>query len=164
MTASRQRAPRKFDSTLIRKPKQQPRVQRAAWGFVTLGFWALYLYLLVPLLTLVSWAFGVRLAWTQLYERQQQIEPFVIVALPVMLICSAALLIAWAEYNRMRFSGSDRRNPVKDIPIQRIAHDLGADPRVAAALPGCKSVVLHMDDSARPIGCTRQQAMPGYED
>ncbi len=32
-----------------------------------------------------------------------------VVALPGLLICCPALLIGWAEYNRLRFSGEERR-------------------------------------------------------
>ena len=31
----------KYDSRLIRKPYAQPRLKRAAWGFVTAAFWGL---------------------------------------------------------------------------------------------------------------------------
>ncbi|WP_353101811.1 poly-beta-1,6-N-acetyl-D-glucosamine biosynthesis protein PgaD, partial [Stenotrophomonas lactitubi] len=53
MNAHRQTAASKpsnrFDSRLIQKPRQQPRLQRTAWGFVTLAFWGFYFYLWAPL-------------------------------------------------------------------------------------------------------------------
>lgn len=145
---------RRFDSRLIQKPRQQPRFQRTAWGFVTIAFWAFYFYLWAPLVTLISWLLGGQMAWAQLYEQKQTIDPFVVIALPVMLLCCAALLIAWAEYNRMRFTGKERRLPHDDVTRAEIAHDLGASVAVAASLADGKSVTLHMDEHARPVRVT----------
>jgi len=145
---------RRFDSRLIQKPRRQPRLQRTAWGFVTIAFWAFYFYLWAPLVTLISWLLGGQMAWAQLYEQKQTIDPFVVIALPVMLLCCAALLIAWAEYNRMRFTGKECRLPHDDVIRAEIAHDLGASVAVAASLADGKSVTLHMDEHARPVRVT----------
>lgn len=150
------RSTRRFDSRLIQKSRQQPRLQRTAWGFVTIAFWAFYFYLWAPALTLVSWLLGGRMAWLNLYEYKQSVDPFVVIALPVMLVCCAALLIAWAEYNRMRFAGKERRIPRVDTSREEIAHDLGASAAVAAMLATGKAVTLHMDDDARPVRVTTQ--------
>lgn len=147
---------RRFDSRLIQKPLKQPRLQRTAWGFVTLAFWGFYFYLWAPLVTLISWLLGGRLAWLQLYEYKQTIDPFIVIALPVMLVCTAVLLIAWAEYNRMRFAGKERRAPHTDTSREEIARDLGASPALAAQLASGKAVTLHMDDNARPVGLSNQ--------
>ncbi|MEN5426178.1 poly-beta-1,6-N-acetyl-D-glucosamine biosynthesis protein PgaD [Stenotrophomonas pennii] len=150
---------RRFDSRLIQKPRQQPRLQRTAWGFVTIAFWAFYFYLWAPVVTLVSWLVGGRLAWLQLYERKQQLDPFLVIALPVLLIGCAALLILWAEYNRYRFAGKERRAPRVDVALAEIARDLGASDALARQLSGAKAVTLHMDDDARPVGLTEQALM-----
>lgn len=142
----------KFDSRLIRKPRQQPRLQRTLWGAVNVLFWAFLLYLWAPLLTVLSWLFGIRLAWRQLYEYQEQLDPFLLMALPVIFLCCTIGLIGWSEYNRRRFSGKERRRPTAAIDRKQIATDLGASPAVAAALATAKSIVVHMDDRARPIG------------
>jgi biofilm PGA synthesis protein PgaD len=151
---------RRYDSRLIRKTRQQPRLQRTAWGFVTIAFWGFYFYLWAPLVTAISWLLGGQLAWLQLYEYKQSVDPFIVIALPVMLVCCSVLLIAWAEYNRLRFAGKDRRNVREDVGRDEIARDLGASPELAARLASGKAVTLHMDDLARPVGLT-QQSLPG---
>lgn len=140
---------------MIRKPHRQPRFQRTAWGFVTLAFWGFYFYLWAPLVTVFSWLIGGNMAWQQLYDRQNQIDPFVLIALPVMLLCAATLLIAWAEYNRARFRGHDRRRPRPLATLHEVAVDLGASPGLAERLAGCKAATLHMDEAARPVGMRR---------
>ena len=86
----------KFDSRLIRKPMKQPRLQRAAWGFVTLGFWMVYVYLWTPLVTLLLWLLGIRTAFFELYVREHAIEPFLLFSLPLLALACALLLISWA--------------------------------------------------------------------
>ncbi|WP_449466507.1 poly-beta-1,6-N-acetyl-D-glucosamine biosynthesis protein PgaD [Stenotrophomonas humi] len=153
----------RFDSRLIRKPRQQPRLQRTLWGAVNIAFWAFLMTLCIPVLTLVSWLFGIRLAWRQLYEYQDQVDPFLLMAVPAILLCCALGLIGWAEYNRLRFSGRERRSAIAPTEIQQIAHDLGASDALAEGLAGSKSVILHMDEQARPVSFTRKQAMPAEE-
>ena len=147
---------RRYDSRLIRKTRQQPRLQRTAWGFVTIAFWGFYFYLWAPLITALSWLLGGRLAFLQLYEYKQKVDPFVVIALPVMLVCCSVLLIAWAEYNRMRFTGKERRLPHDDVTREEMAHDLGASAAVASLLADGKAVTLHMDEHARPVRVTAQ--------
>ncbi len=153
---SEKKSSNRFDSRLIQKSRQQPRLQRTAWGFVTLAFWGFYFYLWAPLVTLVSWLLGGHLAYVQLYQHSQHVDPFVMIALPVILVCCSLLLIAWAEYNRYRFGGKERRAPREDSRREDIAHALGATDALAEQLMNAKAVTLHMDDNARPVGMTRQ--------
>jgi len=108
------------------------------------------------LVTLFSWLIGGQLAWQQLYERQSHFDPYVLVALPLMLLCASVLLIGWAEYNRARFRGHERRLPRPLASLNEVAVDLGASTGLAERLLGCKAATLHMDDHARPIGIRRE--------
>ena len=153
---SEKKSSNRFDSRLIQKSRQQPRLQRTAWGFVTLAFWGFYFYLWAPLVTLVSWLLGGHLAYVQLYQRKQHVDPFVMIALPVILVCCSLLLIAWAEYNRYRFAGKERRGPHEDASRAEIAHSLGASDQLAEQMFGAKAITLHMDEHARPLGMTAQ--------
>ena len=144
----------KFDSRLIRKPRKQPRLQRAAWGFVTLGFWMVYVYLWTPLATLLLWLLGIRTAFFELYVREHAIEPFLLFSLPLLALACALLLISWAEYNRLRFSRADRRSQPRSATLPDVAEALGTPPAVARALVLGKVTVLHMGEDARPQGFT----------
>ncbi len=142
----------KFDSHIIYKPGTQPRLQRGFFGVVTLLFWIIYAYLWLPLATLILWLLGVRTAVFELYLRENQIDPYLLVPLSVVGVVSAAILIAWAEYNRFRFSGRDRRIPQPDVPPDDVAHAFGSHPQIASQLARSKVAILRMDHSARPVG------------
>ena len=144
----------KFDSRLIHKPRKQPRLQRTAWGFVTLGFWMVYLYMLTPLLTLVLWLLGIRTTLLELYTREHQVETFLLFSLPIIAGVCTLMLISWAEYNRFRFSRGDRRAQRADVGQHEMAVALGASDKVANALAHSKVIVLHMNEQAHPVGMT----------
>lgn len=150
----------KFDSRLIRKPYAQPRLRRAAWGFVTVAFWGVYIYLWLPLVTLILWLLGIRTAFFELYTRQHQVEPFLILAMPLMATLCAVALISWAEYNRWRFASHDRRSPQADVSREEVADRLGAAPALAAQLGAAKIGLLHMSEHAEPQSMS-ECALPG---
>lgn len=141
----------KIDLRLIQKPEEQSRTRRTVWGVVTGIFWLIYAYLWLPLLTLVLWVLGVRTAAFELYMREHAVEPFLLIALPLIAILATVVMGAWAEYNRARFGGTDRRHRPDNIPIDIVARDLGANEVVAAAMATAKIIMLRMDDNARPV-------------
>ncbi|KRA20303.1 poly-beta-1,6-N-acetyl-D-glucosamine biosynthesis protein PgaD [Lysobacter sp. Root604] len=142
----------KYDSRLIQKRRAQPRLRRTAWGFVTAVFWGMYVYLWMPVITFLLWVLGIRNAYFELYMREHRVEPFLLIALPTLALCATVLLIAWAEYNRWRFSGKDRRGAPPSAPLDDIARALGADIEIGAALNAGRVVVLNMDAQAIPRG------------
>ncbi len=160
MKHSHPRETGRFDARLIQKPHRQPALQRGLWGIVGFACWLLMAYLLLPLATLVLWLLGFRIAWQQLYEYQDHVDPFLLMAAPILLLGCALLLISWAEYNRLRFGRHERRGAIATISQVQIAQDLGATPEVAEALRRGKSIVLHMDAQARPLDFTLRLDAP----
>ena len=148
----------KFDSHTIYKPHSQPRLQRGLFGLVTFAFWIVYAYLWLPLATLVLWLLGVRTAAFELYLREHQIDPFLLVSLPLLALVSGVLLIAWAEYNRYRFGDRERRGGHPDVAAIDVARAIGCDPQIALRLSGSKITDLRMDDTARPAGMVERAA------
>ncbi len=142
----------KFDSKVIYKPRSQPALQRGFFSVVTFAFWMAYAYLWLPLLTLFLWLLGVRTAVFELYLREHQVEPFLLISLPMLALASAVILIAWAEYNRYRFRDKDRRGAHPDVSKEDIANAFGSSLAVAQSLSASKIAVLRMNDEAKPIG------------
>ncbi len=144
----------KIDLRLIHKPEEQSRTRRTLWGVVTGIFWLIYAYLWLPLVTLVLWVLGVRTAAFELYMREHAVEPFLLIALPLIAILATVVMGSWAEYNRAKFGGTNRRQRPDNIPTDVVARVLGANEVVAAAMATAKIIVLHMDDYARPVSAS----------
>jgi len=141
----------KNDSRLIQRPQAQPPLYRLGWSFVTGLFWVVYAYLWIPVVTLVLGLLGVGLPVVGMYLKGHQPDPFLLTALPLMAVVTAALLIGWAELNRLRFGDRHRRNTLPAVSPAEVAAALGATPQVADALATAKVVHLEMTERATPL-------------
>lgn len=139
------------DRQLIHLPHRQHRAQRTIYGAMTLLAWVVYAYLWLPLLTLLLWVVGVRLSFLELYLRDQRLDAALLVTLPLLLLACAALMIGWAEYNRLRFRGYERRAPRGNVGDHEVASALYAPEELGTALVGARSALLAMDPKGRPI-------------
>lgn len=132
----------------------RPPGKRLASGALTAAAWTVYAWLWVPLITAFAWFVGVRTAYIRLYLDENEIDPFLLLSLPVIALVCGALLIGWAEYNRIRFSGTDRRRRRDDIDDDAVRVALGATPALAAKLREGRIVRVALDDDARPVAAT----------
>ncbi len=117
----------KAGEKLIYRPTSQARLHRTLFGLFTLLAWTIYLYLWAPLATLGLWLAGMRTAYLQVYLQQHAVNVGLLLQLATIAACCAAVLIGWAEYNRIRFQGIDRRAPQPNATIEQIAERLHAD-------------------------------------
>lgn len=145
---------------IIDRPERQGRGRRTLFTVLTGTAWLIYFYLWLPLITLLAWVLGVRTAYGRLYLEQNAVDPFLLLALPVIALVCAVVLLAWAEYNRARFGGEDRRKAVPSIGNEAVALALGADTATAAALRGGRNMTLALDEQARPASATARVAAP----
>lgn len=128
--------------------------KRLAAGALTAAAWSVYAWLWVPLITAIAWIIGMRTAYVRLYLNDNEIDTFLLLALPVIALLCAALLIGWAEYNRVRFSGVERRQRRDDVDDDTVRIALGASAALASKLRDGRIVRLALDDDARPVAAT----------
>lgn len=147
-------------SAIIHLPQRQAPAERTFYRVATLLVWILYAWLWLPLATLVLWVLGLRLAVIELYLAEQRIDPHLLVWLPLLLLACATVLIGWAEYNRRRFAGRDRRQGREDVTPAEVARAMGADAVLATELGGARSAVLVMDGEGRPLALRQGPAAP----
>ena len=145
---------------IINVPERQGRAQHTFSRMFTALAWLGYLYLWLPLLTLVAWALGMHRAYELMYQDQHGVEPFLLLALPLIAIGCAVVLLGWAEYNRARFGGPERRRSMPPIGDVEVAAGLGADASTAGTLRENRIVVLSLDAEARPTAARASPAGP----
>jgi biofilm PGA synthesis protein PgaD len=96
----------------------------------TVVFWALFIYLWLPLITLAAWALGIYHTYSEVQYAQEMLNLrhlFFIYSMVVLLLCGALLLWALKEY--LRFRDSTRRRisvPVTTAELAEYA-DLNAE-------------------------------------
>jgi poly-beta-1,6-N-acetyl-D-glucosamine biosynthesis protein PgaD len=116
-------------------------------SFLTLAFWTGFLYLLTPLLTLLLWAFGVRIAYTELLGAQGFIELIKIFKSGFYTVVTVGVLImGWGYYNYLMFriKGERRNSQVKICFDQDFSARFQIDLQTlqAAKEQSCLSVTL----------------------
>jgi biofilm PGA synthesis protein PgaD len=116
---------------IIDRPDLQVWQQKAMFGALTALFWVLWIFLWMPLITLVAWLFfGQRF---QLYmfelDGYKTFMGLLAVYCLVIGIMGGALLL-WAVYNHLRFRGIDRRREM-DAPSATAMGDLINHPSTA---------------------------------
>ncbi|MDQ3205551.1 MAG: poly-beta-1,6-N-acetyl-D-glucosamine biosynthesis protein PgaD [Pseudomonadota bacterium] len=145
---------------LINAPERQSHLQRGVYSTLTLLAWGVYLYLILPLLTLLLWALGLRNSYLQLWLPDAgPAAPALLVTLPVLGLTCAALLIGWAEWNRARFQNHERRGQAEDADDAEIAAVLEVTPTLADALRHSRVATLVMDEDARLQGVHTLEAV-----
>ena len=141
----------KHNSILIQKQHAVSKSERLFWGGVTAVFWVIYVYLWMPLITLAMWLIGIRSAALELYFRVGRVDSYLLLTVPLIAAICMSVLSGWAEYNRRRFSGNDRRTAPQPAELAEIAKTLGASSDVVMRMQSGKRMILRMSDDARPI-------------
>lgn len=82
---------------------------------LTVGFWALWLYLAMPLVSLLLWAFGVRLFMEELSNGGYEGLRSSLIAYSAVLMVLVGLLALWIAWNVVRYGGSRDRRTAKRV-------------------------------------------------
>lgn len=138
---------------IIEHAKSTPGRLKLLYGFLTVVFWGLWLYLWMPLITFVAWLLGLDAFITHMVnlEGYRGLKQLLAVYSMVIVILGGSLVI-WALYNWMRFHGKERRTERTPVSTAEIADYAGLDPSELKAAQSSQRLVLHHDDHARVIG------------
>lgn len=139
---------------IISRPQRVPRLRRGLFGAITLAAWSVFVWLLTPVLTLVAWLLGLGVAYDTTVGRFGRPDPVLLLALLATSALGGTLLLAWAELQRRRFTGVERRQRAADATPAEIAAFLGADPATAQALRSGRIVSLAMREDGSPAAAT----------
>ncbi len=128
---------------IIERPDLQSRAQRYGYLSVTLICWFLWLYLFVPLLSLVAWALGATLLYRVMLQGLDVAELVDLVTdYGTGILVLSAVYLLWAVTSYLRFRNVDRRSapvPVDDAALA-ISHHLRSG-ELAALRAGRRVVV-----------------------
>lgn len=113
-----------MNSLIIEKPSLAPLPSRLGWGVATAFFWAVWVYLWMPLVTLVFWLFGVRLFGTFVdHTLQTDWRKFAhLVVIYAVVVCAmGGALLVWARIEFMRFRSVNRRTKPVPVSVEEVA-------------------------------------------
>lgn len=106
---------------IIIKDEAKSRLRVAVEGLLTVAFWLLYVYVLLPIFTLVLWVFGVRTIYDEVFGLRGYLALIDILKNGGLItIAILAVLAGWAFYNyRLFVSRGERRSSRVSISNDR---------------------------------------------
>jgi poly-beta-1,6-N-acetyl-D-glucosamine biosynthesis protein PgaD len=116
-----------IQSLLSRKWTRGRPVPTGVLSVLTLFFWGFWLYLVLPLVSLLLWAFGVRFFFHEMANGGVEGLRASLVAYSSILLVLVGVLALWIAWNVVRYGGSrDRRTAkrpeVTDLEVRQAFH------------------------------------------
>lgn len=143
----------KPEDLIINRPDWVTRGQQVTAVGTTLFFWFALLYLWQPLISLIAWAFNVKLFYSHMVVLGGY-ETFLDVwkAYALVIALMGGSLIVWARINQWRFRGAERRTVIPRTDDGDVAETFGVQPGQLQNWRTMKSVVLDIDEESQVEG------------
>ncbi len=132
---------------IIDRPELQSNVHRYGWAFITFIFWLFYVYLWLPLMTLVAWWIGAELFnihFIELHGYAGLHDKLGLYGAIIFII--SAILIGWAKIEHLRFKDKPRRKGSVAVTDKEIAKKYNLQESQLAHLRLEKSVIVHFSE------------------
>lgn len=151
---------RRLKPPLIERSDLQSPQQRTLYGALTLMFWALWIYLWLPLLALLAWTLGVQQAYKYMVvlDGYQQLLRLLGIYLLIILLLGGGLVL-WASYSIFRFRGVERRSAQREVTTSALALHFAQPATEVACWQALKQLHVTHDEAGR-ITCVEAQFNP----
>jgi len=111
---------------IIDRPELQSKSKRAVYGVLTAALWSFYLYLLLPLATLLAWWLGFTAVYEEMVMRRGWEALLELIGVYGSIVLAMGLAqVGWALINWLRFYGRrDRRRERPPVMRQEFTEPL----------------------------------------
>lgn len=108
---------------IIDRPELQAPSMRALFGVLTIVLWTSYVYLLLPLATLLAWYLGYTAVYEEMVMRRGWEALIELIGFYGIIVLVMGLVqVGWASINWARFSGKRDRRRLRE---RRVNMDIG---------------------------------------
>ena len=109
------------DALLARHWSHRRPLPTGLLALLTVLFWGVWLYLVLPLVSLLLWVFGVRFLVEQIRRGGYEVLLGSLISYGVVLAVLVGLLALWIAWNVVRYGGSHDRRTVKRAEVSDAA-------------------------------------------
>jgi poly-beta-1,6-N-acetyl-D-glucosamine biosynthesis protein PgaD len=146
---------------IIENSKEQTFPQKYGYRLLTGAFWAGFLYLLRPLLTLIAWLLGFSVInETMLVEEGWRGLVFV-GWYGIVIAVMGLSLEGWALYNILRFRGKEKRRSSPAVRMEEMCAFFAVDPGDLAFWHKARVLVMLHDADGRLVNAEVREIAPG---
>lgn len=140
---------------IIEKPSLAPFPQRVGWAFFTVLFWMLWIYLWMPLITILAWAMGIG-AYEEYFRndggsQMHQLGHIAMIYTSVICALGGGLLL-WARVEFLRFENITRRVEPITVTPEEIAEYAALPVQEIETWRNSRRVAARHDEHGRFIG------------
>ncbi|MDX1762724.1 MAG: poly-beta-1,6-N-acetyl-D-glucosamine biosynthesis protein PgaD [bacterium] len=149
MEKHRQRPSSSRDGLIIERPDLQTLWQKYSYGFFTALAWTIWLYLWLPLVSLIAWLFGVQVFYEHMIllgGYRGFLQLLTLYGSAVLFI--AVVLIVWALSNQIRFRGKERRAPIPPATQEETARFFKISVDAVARAQAADRMVIAFDETS----------------
>jgi len=126
-------------------------------GILTAVFWAVWIYLVLPLVSLVLWASGVELFMRETSADSYRVLAHTLIAYSSTLLVLVGLLALWIVWNVARYGGTHDRRRVKahQVADRVVWQRFRLDDALGQSLREARSVRVEVDETGFVTGLHR---------
>ena len=139
--------------------REQPGLQRAAEFTITTLFWLAWLYLIMPLVSLLLWMLGVQLFVDVMITRggyQALIEELFHYSL--VILGMLAVTLVWVNWNLHRYGRHNKRTlQPRPVSIGELAAHTGLSRAEITKMQTARHLLITFDDNDHPVLRTRAE-------
>lgn len=135
---------------VIERPELQSPIQRAMFTGLTATFWFIWIYIWLPFINLVAWAFGIKLWYDEMVVREG-LHSLVILgsAYAIVILIMGSALVSWGMYNWARFHGKERRRYAPNVSVADAAKHFKVDAEQLPVWQDAQRMVVHTDENGQ---------------
>ncbi len=139
-------------TSYIDAPELLTRRQRTLGALITGIMWVVYVYLWLPLVSLLAWGLGIEFAYEVMVRAGGAAALRTALLWYGVMLADVVLTVSiWSLINKWRFAGSNRRTAHLAVADESMAHYFGVTLDELARLRAAQRVELEIDGLGRPV-------------
>lgn len=141
-----------MENLIFEKPALAPLSNRVGWAFFTAFFWVMWVYLWMPLVTIILWALGFDLLNDYFIRDSKNnmgdMKHLFVLYASVVVVLGGSLLV-WARTEFMRFHNVNRRTRPIPVEMGELAAFAHVAPERMAELSSVHRMIVHHDEHGK---------------
>lgn len=147
---------------IIERPKLQSLKHRFSSSLVTFFFWAAWLYLWQPVVSIIAWALGFKFFYDNMINLGGIVGFAKLLGVYVLVVCLIGLVFfGWAYYNNRRFKDKKRRGKIWKISFTNLGERYHLDENQVLDCKTSRRLVVHFDGGGNITGLGNEKRGSG---